>query len=196
MCHLTNKCKVNYFSSRISLYGDHNWKIYLLWAHDATVPSPPTNIRSSNKTRVSHFVPQHSPCSTTPSRFVSSQPSSVSMHYTALPPPVFQSQLFTSIFRKRSNTSISEWSSPGARPITHQNSWGSPLSKCPFCGHCDPRLQNHPATWSSGTPGLQEPPCFPFLHAPRGKDAGTADGRAHVAERAVILIAGARRLYV
>lgn len=31
---------------------------------------------------------------------------------------------------------------------------------------------------------------------PRGEDAGTADGRAHIAERAVIFIAGARRLHV
>lgn len=114
------------------------------------------------------------------------------MDYTALLPPVCQSQLFTGILRERSNTRISEWPSLCARPITHQNSWGSRLSKCPFCGHCDPRLQNHPATWPSDT----RAPRFPFLHAPRGEDSRTADGRAHVTERAVVPVAGVRRLHV
>lgn len=61
--------------------------------------------------------------------------------------------------RKRPNTSISEWSSVHVRLPTKTRG-GSPLSKCPFCGHCDPRLQNYLATWPSGTPGLQEPHAF------------------------------------
>lgn len=187
--------RLKFFSGLISLYGDHNWEIYLLWAHKATVPSPPTDIRSSYKTRVSTlFLSTANAPPPPPALCHPNHPQSL----FAILPCLRQSSDHSYSLASSESVQIplSEWSSPCTRPITHQNSWGQSTLKVSILRTLRPQTPKSSGNLAVRYTWLSRDPCFSFLHAPRGEDAGTADGRAHVAERAVILIAGARRLHV
>lgn len=194
--HKQINIRLNFFSSLISLYGDHNWEIYLLWAHKATVPSPPTDIRFSYKTRVS----------------------TLSLSTVSAPPPLpalchpnHPQSLFAILpcLRQSSNHSYSLASSESVQiplslsgparvhvrlPIKTRG--GQSALKVSILRTLRPQTPKSSGNLAVRYTVFQETQCFSFLHAPRGEDAGTADGRAHVAECAVILIAGARRLHV
>lgn len=168
-CHPTSVKVFNFFSL-VALYGDHTGKsgaqsicsgpTKLQFPHHPLTSGPPAPLAPSTA-MLSHLLPL---CA------IPNHPQSLCIILPCLL-QFSNQQLFTGTLRKRSNTSISEWSSPCALLVTHQKLLGQSALKVSVLRTLrsqTPKSSGNLAvryTWPARTP------CFPFLHAPRGEDA-------------------------